>query len=169
MEPTDRTRNVLIGVVFVIVIILVTIFLVRRRGSEKLITVNSPLPTPVSTFQENLKENFGITVPVSATKADLHDVSGGNQAGIVTKDSENGQSVYTVIANLEDPNPGYFYQAWVVKDSDYVSLGKLELAKGGWMVTLRTSRDLSDHKTVWVTQEKTFDNVPEKHVLEGSF
>jgi len=169
MGSNDRARNILVGVVVLIIIVLVAVFLIRRRGAENLISVNSPLPTPVSTFQENLQNDFGITLPATATKADLHDVNGGSRAGILTKDNEAGQYVYTVIADLEDPAPGYFYQAWLVKDSDYVSLGKLSIAKGGWMVTMRTTRDLSDHRSVWVTSEKVFDNTPETHVLEGSF
>lgn len=168
MNREDRTRNILIGIVLVIIIILLAIFLLRRRN-ENIIKVNSPLPTPVSQFQEDLQNNFGITVPTSAVKGDLKDVSGGNQMGLVTLDKVGNQNQYTVIANLADPLPGYFYEAWLVNGNDYVGLGKLVTAKGGWIVNYSTGRDLSDHKTVWVTLEKVNDNTPEKHILEGSF
>ncbi len=165
MESGDRARNVLVGIVIIIIIILVAVFFIRRQQSLNIITVASPLPTLPSTYQQDLQNNFGITVPSDAKKADLRDVTGNNQMGLVTLEKQN----YTVIANLEDPTPPYFYQAWLVKDNDIVSLGKLDIAKGGWMVNYSASRDLSDHKMVWITYERVLDNTPEKHILEGSF
>jgi hypothetical protein len=167
MESSDRSRNILIGAVVLIIIVLVIIFVVRRRGTTT--PVNSPLPTPVSSFEKDLQNNFGITVPDNAIKADLSDVSGGNQMGLATDEIQNSSHSYTVMANLDDPAVGYFYQAWLVKDNSFISLGKLELEKGGWLVNLTTKENLSDHKKVWVTLEKTFDMTPEKHILEGSF
>ncbi len=167
MDSTDRSRNILIGAVVLIIIVLVVIFVARRKGANS--PINTPLPTPVSSFEKDLQNNFGITVPDNAVKADLTDVSGGNQMGLATEENQNGSYSYTVMANLEDPVPGYFYQAWLVKDNSFVSLGKLELEKGGWLVNLTTKENLSDHKKVWVTLEKIFDNSPEKHILEGSF
>jgi Anti-sigma-K factor rskA, C-terminal len=169
MGESDRTKNVAFGIAIVIIIILIAFFLIRRNQSPSLITVNSPLPTPVSSLEQDLQNNFGITVPTSAQKADLKDITGGSQMGLATLDKVNGQNEYTVIANLEDPQPGFFYQAWIVNGGDYVSLGKLTLAKGGWLINYNTTKDLSDHKSVWVTLEKVFDNTPETHVLEGSF
>lgn len=175
MERENRGRNILIIAVIFIVIILVIIFLIRRNRNANTLSLNSALPTPTSNYQQELKDNFGIVLPTNAIKADLKDVNGGNQMGLATKDLENGQSSYAIIANLEDPATGNFYQAWLIRgkegDTDYdlVSLGKLYLAKGGWMVTYTTGKDLSDHKTVLITSESTFDNTPEKHILEGSF
>jgi hypothetical protein len=164
----EMTRVILV-VVAVIIVILIAIFLIRRRAEQNLINVNSPLPTPVSTFQENLQNNFGITVPNNATKVDLHDSKGGSQAGLFTFEKQGSIYIYTVIADLEEPQEGYFYQAWLVKDGDSVSLGKLSLAKGGWMTDYSTSVDLSDHKTILITLEKTLGNTPHDKVLEGSF
>lgn len=165
----DKTRDVLVGVAVLIIFILIAIFLIRRNPNTSVSDLNSPLPTPVSAFQQNLQNNFGITVPSSALKSDLKDVTGANQIGLVTLDKTSGNNIYTVIANLENPASGYFYQAWLVNGNDTISLGKLVVAKGGWLVNYTTSKDLSDHKSVWVTLEKTNDNTPEKHILEGSF
>lgn len=175
MERENRGRNILITAVIFIITVLIVIFLIRRSRNTNNLSLNPILPTPTSNFQQELKDNFGIVVPTNATKIDLNDVSGGNQIGLATLDKENNQNVYSVIANLEDPTSGYFYQAWLVRGSvgdanyDLVSLGKLYLAKGGWMTSYTTTKDLSDHKTIWVTSEKTFDSAPEKHILEGSF
>lgn len=165
----NRTRDILIGLVVVIIIILIAIFIIRRRQTPAITTNNLPFPTPVSSFEQNLQNNFGITVPSTAIKANLNDVTASNQTGLATSDKEGNQNVYTVIANLNDPTPGYFYQAWLVNGNDYIPLGKLDIAKGGWIVNYTSARDLSDHKAVWVTLEKTNDPTPEKHVLEGSF
>ncbi len=170
-EDTNRSRNILIGVVVVIIIVLVAIFFIRRNqdSSSNLVNKNIPFPTPISSFQQSLQNNFGITIPSAATKADLVDVTGGGQVGLVTLEKSNGQNSYTVIANLEDPNRGYFYQAWLVNGNETISLGKLSIAKGGWLTNFNSSKDLSDHKKVWVTLERSDDSTPEKHILEGSF
>jgi hypothetical protein len=89
--------------------------------------------------------------------------------GLATLENQNGKFVYTVIANLEDPTPGYFYQAWIVNGKDNVSLGQLSVEKGGWITNFTSSKDLSDHKTIWITLERANDNIPEMHILEGSF
>lgn len=163
----DNQRNILIGIAVIIIIILLVIFLVRRRQQSPLITVNSPLPTPTTSFEDNLQNNFGITVPTNATRADLKDVTGKNQMGLLTIDKENGQSKYTVIANLEEPAGGSFYQAWLVNGTNRISLGKLSVAKAGWMVNYDTATDLSSYKTIWITLEKVNDANPETHILEG--
>ncbi len=162
-----RREAIIGGVVFVLIILLV-IFLIKRRN-DAIVPVNSPIPTTVSVYEQELQNNFGITVPDSAIKADLKDVSGGNQVGLVTLDKQNNQNVYTVLANLEDPAQGYFYQAWIVNGSNTVSLGQLNIEKGGWLVNYTTLKDLSDHKSVWVTLERYNDSTAEKHILEGSF
>ena len=174
MRPEDKSRNILVGIVLVIIVALIALFLIRRRPAINAPTF-SPLPTSTSSFQQNLENNFGITIPSSALKADLRDVTGGSQMGLLTLDKEGTQNSYTLLANLDDPQPGSFYQAWLVRgrlgDSNFstVSLGKLSLAKGGWLITLTTPTDFSDHKTIWLTQEKVFDTTPETHILEGSF
>jgi hypothetical protein len=168
MRPEDRSRNILIGTAVIIIIILVAIFLIRRQGNAPV--VEAPvIPTPVSSYQQSLQNNYGITVPSSAIKSDLRDVTGNNQMGLATLDKETNQNEYTIIANLVNPDSGYFYQAWLINGNDVISLGKLQVGKAGWLINYTSTKDLSDHKAVWVTLEKVYDNTPEKHILEGSF
>lgn len=178
MNTTDGARNVLVGIVVFIVVVLIILFLVRRsqNSSSVAVPVYSPLPTSLSLYRQQLQNNFGITVPSSATTADLKDVTGGNQMGLTTLDKSAGVNDYTVLANLNDPNAGYFYQAWLVRgttgssDFDVISLGTLSIAKGGWLIDYKSSKDLSDHKTVWITEERYATNTPAgKHILEGFF
>ncbi len=170
---TNRSRNILVGVVLVIIVILVIIFLIRQRQSA--LVVVTPTPTPISSYQQELQNNFGITVPSTAVKTDLKDVSGGNQMGLATLDKQNGQNDYTVIANLDDQASGSFYQGWLIRgitgDANYdvVSLGQLSQGKGGWIINFNSTKDLSDHKNVLVTLQTRSASSPEKHILEGSF
>ena len=174
----NRSRSILVGVVVVIIVILIVIFFVRRSQNENsnLVNSNIPFPQATSAFESQLQNNFGITVPSSAVKANLVDVTGGNQMGLATFDKQSlpdgklsGQNDYTVIANLEDPATGYFYEAWLANNTDVIPLGQLNIAKGGWLLDYTTPKDLTDHKKVWITLESVNDNTPEKHILEGSF
>lgn len=166
---SNRTRDIIVGAAVIIILILIAVYFIRRGQSAVSTGNNTPLPTPVTSYEQDLQNNFGITVPNGASTANLKDVNGGNQIGLATLDKSNGQNAYTILANLEDPAPGYFYQAWIVNGNDTISLGKLSVAKAGWLVNFNSSKDLSDKKTVWITLEKVNDNTPEKHILEGTF
>jgi len=75
----------------------------------------------------------------------------------------------TILAGLPDPKTGYFYQGWIVNGTTYLSLGKLRVAKGGYLVDFRSTTNYSNIKNVVVTLEKVFNNTPETRILEGSF
>lgn len=167
MRAEDRSRNIIIGIVFVIIILLLVVYLARKRQADSTLPTFSPIPTPVTSFESQIKNNFGLTLPVNAVKADLKDVTGGNQVGLATFDSSN--NTYTILANLETPVIGYFYQAWLTNNSDAISLGQLSLAKGGWLTNFKSNKNITDHKQVLITLEKISDTTPEKHILEGSF
>src|SRR5258708_33141580 len=96
---TNKRRDTLVGLAVFILIILLAIFLVRRHQEAVSLVNNSPVPTSVSVYQQQLQNNFGIVVPDTAIKADLKDVSGGNQMGFTTLDKATGQNVYTGLAN----------------------------------------------------------------------
>lgn len=161
-----KGRDIVIGLVILILVVLGIYFLSHRKPT---LPPSNPVPTPVSKFEQNLENTFNIKVPDNVVKADLKNTTDGTSQGVTTQDYQNGKYSYTVIADLEDPQPGYFYQAWLVNGNDTVLMGTLYQGKGGWMVTLDTPKNLNDHKTVWVTLEKVNDKNPEKHILEGSF
>ena len=81
----------------------------------------------------------------------------------------------TILADLPDPNSSEFYQGWLQKgnewDEDYsmISLGKMTLAKGGWMLNFQSTTDYSEYDKALVSKEKTFDKNLEESVLEGTF
>lgn len=160
-----KTRDAIIGLV-VLVVLITGALLIRRARDGKL--QNLPISTP--SISQDLESKFpGLTVPANADRANLSDVTGGQGMGEAIRGIKNGLLSLTVLANLEAPKSGYFYQAWLVNGNSYISLGKMELAKGGYLVDFSSSKYYSDYKKVVVTQERVFDNTPETHILEGSF
>jgi len=164
-------RDIVIG--FVILIVLAAIVLSLRRGRSTPLP-NLPSPTPVS-GEQKIESSFKINIPDDVEKADLKDVSGSDGIAIATRKFENNTYTATVLADVSDPKSGAFYQAWVTKgdlkdtNSEFISLGKLKMAKGGWMIEFQSKTNYSDYKNVLISLESTFDSKPETHVLEGSF
>ncbi len=169
----SNRRDILIGAAILVIIIL-AIYLIRRPAIFNTVTV-SPVPSAISEFEQKLEDQFNIKVPDNVEKIELKDVTGGISQGIATRIYENNVFEHTVIADLTDPDSGYFYQGWLMRGNPgdtnfgYVSTGKLESEKGGYMVNIRVNKDLRDYKKVVVTLERVADNTPEKHILEGSF
>lgn len=150
----------------VLIILVSGIILIRRARNSNI----QNLPSRTPNIQQRVEGKFpGFNVPANADRAELTEVSGGQGIGEATRTFENGTFSLTVMADLPDPAAGYFYQGWIVKDNTYLSLGKLEAAKGGFLVNFTSFTNYSDYKKVVVTQEKVFDNTPETHILEGSF
>lgn len=169
----NNRRDILIGAAILVIVIL-GIYLIRRPKTGTTAVV-SPLPSAISEFEQKLQRDFNIKVPDNVEKIELKDVTGGSLTGIATRNYENSTFNHTVIADLPDPDPGYFYQGWLVRgnpgDSNYsaISTGRLTSEKGGWMVNYKVNKDLRDYKKVVVTLERVYDNIPEKHILESSF
>lgn len=163
------TRDILIGIA-ILVIVLGGIYLLRRPRN----TV-TPTPTPISNFEEKIENQFNVTIPDDVEKADLKDSSGGDASGVATRKVESGTFIHTVLADLPDPQPGYFYQGWLVRgkegEANYsiITTGRMRLAKGGYLLEFESSTDYSDYKTVYITLERVNDRNPEKRVLEASF
>jgi hypothetical protein len=157
-----KVRDVVIGLIVLIALIAGALYLKNRKTAPA-------TSTPTPNYQTVESKFPGLTVPVNADRASLTDVTGGQGMGEAIKGIKNGMLSLTVLANLETPKPGYFYQAWLANDNSYISLGKMELAKGGYLVDFSSSKYYSDYKKVVVTLEKVFNNTPETHILEGSF
>lgn len=143
-----RTRDIVIGLVILAVVAGAIVWIRRAR------TTPAPLPTP--SIEEKIEKTFNFEIPEDVDRAELKDVSGGGGAGIATRD--------TVLADLPDPEGGYFYQAWTEKDGKLISLGKMRLAKGGWIF----EGSVAGQKVI-VSKEKIFDSKIETKILEGSF
>lgn len=163
----NRT-DIVIG--FAILVVLVGGFLVlKSQSTPSLENIPYPSSTPVS-IQSKIESQFNVNIPADVQKAELKDTTGGTASAIATRDYKNNTYSLTILADLPDPASGEFYQAWIYTDIDKpVSLGKLSIAKGGWMFEYQSKNDYSKDNNVLITLEKTFDQTPETHILEGSF
>lgn len=162
-------RDIVIGLVVLAALAGVIYFRSRGPSPDEL-----KVPQTLST-EDVLEDRFGLDIPEDVDKAELKDVSGGTSTAIATRKFEAGTFTHTVIADLPDSDPGTFYEGWLVRDNqgdpdfNIISTGRMRIAKGGYLLEFQSTTDYSDHNNVIITQEEVSDNVPEKHVLEGSF
>ena len=85
--------------------------------------------------------------------------------------SGNGRGIATnkeILVDIEDPATGYFYEGWLEKSGNLISLGKLQIAKGGWLLEYDGSK-YPEYKKIIISLERVLDNKIEKRILEGSF
>ncbi len=163
-------RDIVVG--FGILIALVGGVLVLRRSSTPALT---SIPTPTPSSEQKIESSFKVDIPDDVEKADLKDVANVAGTAIATRKYENNTFSATILADLPDPADGEFYQAWIAKDSlsdektVFASLGRMKVAKGGWMIEFSKKEDLTNQKNVLISLEKTADSKPEKHIMEGSF
>lgn len=168
MQPMNR-RDIVLGAV----VLLAVAGLIYWRQLSKKDEVQT-VPETLS-VEDKIADKFKYDVPEDVEKAELKDVTGGDGSALTTRKFENNKFTSTILADLSDPVAGSFYQGWLVKgekgSDDYkiISLGKLTVAKGGWMLNYSGVTNYSDYNKVLITLEKTFDNTTETTILEGSF
>jgi hypothetical protein len=151
-------KDVLIGLVIVAVVILGAL-LFRKLKTPKVL----PTPTPQTVnYKDELESIFNLTIPEDTNTINLKDVSGGNARGIATTNE--------VLVDIEDPADGYFYQGWIENpdNGSLISLGKLRIAKGGWLLEYNGSKN-PEYTKIIVSLEKIFDSKLETKILEGTF
>ena len=149
-------KDIIIGFI-IIAVVVSSAFLYRKLKNPKI----SLAPTPASiSFQKDLEDSFKYDIPDDAGSIELKDVSGENGRGIATKNE--------VLADIEDPATGYFYQAWTEENGNFVSLGKLQMVKGGWLLDYSNLK-LDNAEKIVISLEKDYDAKMEKKILEGSF
>lgn len=157
-------RDIVIG--FVILAILAGFIYWRQRTTEE---EELQIPQTLS-VEDKIEERFNLEIPEDVDKAELRDIAGGDASGIATRKFESGRFIYTVLADLPDPEKGKFYQGWLLKgDEALVSTGRMSVAKGGWILEFESSTDYMNYNKVVVTEEEISDITPERHILEGEF
>ncbi|MFI5241009.1 MAG: anti-sigma factor [Microgenomates group bacterium] len=147
-----KTRDIVLGLIVLVALIGIVLW-VRKVRIDKALKLSVTTPT----IEEKVNKTFNFSIPDDVEKKELKDVSGGNGFGIATKDM--------VLADLPDLDSGQIYQVWVEKDGKVVSLGKMRVAKGGWIFEGSIP---TGYQKVVVSQEKSFDGKIETRVLEGS-
>ena len=132
-----------IAISLIVLVILVTGAIVYKKARTNRLQV-VPVSTP--SIEQKIEDKFGgLKIPDNAERTELKDISGGNGYGIATRSE--------VLADLPETGAGYFYQVW----ADGQSLGKMRIAKGGWLFEGK------------INGQKIEIRLGEKTILEGSF
>ncbi|HTK03231.1 MAG TPA: hypothetical protein VL401_00485 [Alphaproteobacteria bacterium] len=144
-----KRREVIIALI-IFIILVTAVVLIKKSLNKKLLV--TPVATP--SIQQRIDDNFpGLVIPNDIEKAELKDVSGGDNMGIATRTE--------ILANLPDLKSGQYYQVWLSNGVKQILLGNMRIAKAGWLLEYKSS-DYPGYNKIIVT----LNNTP---VLEGSF
>ncbi len=147
-------RDVLAGLLILIVLGVVIYMFAKPNVPKAPLTFASPKPLEI------IEDKFRLDIPDNVEKTELIDVAGGTGSGIATRNE--------ILVDLPDPEAGKFYQAWLEKDGKIVSLGKLTMEKGGWLISYNAASYPGYNKVI-ISLETKFDMNMETKVLEGTF
>lgn len=156
-------KDVVTGFVIIFIIIAGVYFYKYLNNKEAPVSVTSPASFE---FKKEFSDSFKIEIPDGVNSVELKDISGGDGRGIATETE--------ILVDADDPATNEYYEAWLEKDNKLVSLGKLQMAKGGWLLNYDKSK-YEDYKKIIVSLEKITDvysitdNKIETRILEGSF
>lgn len=125
--------------------------------------------TPVSVGDSNLSakgvdlktQNATMTV----VRREVREVSGSAKA---TRSYGGGIFNLTVTANLPDPKTAY-YQVWLTDGTKLVPIDFMRGSGSSWSLDLSDTNKYSQLDQIWITLERSKDNKPEEHIVEGSF
>lgn len=159
-----KKRDIVIGLVVLALLTGVIYWRQRIKKPEEEIKIPQTLST-----EDKIEEKFRVQIPEGVDKAELKDITGGTSSGIATRKFEAGTFELGILADLPMPEVDKFYQGWARKDDEFLSLGKLIIAKGGYILDFKSSADYSDYNKVIVSLEKSLSEKPDKTILEGSF
>jgi hypothetical protein len=121
---------------------------------------------------EQMKEEVDGVLSVGGEQVRLVDVGGGGARGEGKKAFSDGKFYFKLEATgLRLMEKGYYYEGWLKKGDDYLSVGRMELnleGKGALYYTV--SVDRSDYNEVMLTYEPEDGNeAPARAVLVGGF
>ena len=108
-------------------------------------------------------------VQLSTQQAAFEDVRYGGQAKATASRSFGGDLyILSVNATLPDPNNTY-YEVWLTGNSKVIPIDFMTGSKTSWSLRLRSNDKYSQYDGILITLERTKDELPEEHILEGSF
>ena len=159
-----KKRDIVIGLVVLFLLAGVIYWRQRIKTPDEEIKIPQTLST-----EDKIEEKFRVQIPEGVDKAELKDVTGGTASGITTRKFEASTFELGILADLPTPEVGKFYQGWARKDDEFLALGELRIAKGGYLLDFKSGTDYSDYNKIVVSLEKSLTEKPDKTILEGSF
>lgn len=155
-------RIILIVLVVVAVLAVIIAFTGNRDQPEEL-----TIPQTLS-IEDEIEKAFNVEIPDDVEKAELEDKTGEDSSGIATRKVVGALATITLLLDLAEPKADQEYQAVLIKGEEgaegyaQYQAGTLRLAKGGYILELETTDDLSGFDKIVVTLNG-------ETVLEGSF
>ncbi len=186
--PEFKIQNILIGFGIIVLIVGGVIYLRSKSNKEV-----RPSPSPEEVIvqqQQTVKKTGDTTQPLTEQEIQqlreevnnvlsgggqsitLADVSGGQASGEAKRAFSNGKFYYKLTATgLKLVEKGFYYEGWLEKNGNYLSVGRLELdVTGNGILYYTASQDHSDYNRTVITLEPEDGNLePATPVLEGSF
>ncbi len=138
--------------------------LVKKTGEELEVMAEEEI--------KQIREEVDAVLSTGGEEINLQDVAGMGASGKVKRAFSDGKFYLRIEASgLRLPEKGYFYQGWLKKDDQYLSVGRMEVGlPGEGRLYYTASGDRLEYNEVKVTLEPEDGNeAPAKAVLEGSF
>ncbi len=162
--------------VIVLILGLFVVFFIKSRTSQSgnsvssggsVILSDAPRDlTPVSVGASNLDaKGVDLKSQDAVMKIVRREVVGNAKA---TRSFGGGTYVLSVTANLPDPKADY-YEIWLTDGSQLVPIDYMRGSGSSWSLDLNDTDKYSKLNGIWITLERTKDNKPEEHIIEGSF
>jgi hypothetical protein len=159
-------------VVFVAVAAFLVLFNSNKEEESSLLPADSnQVEEPVISSEEEVK----ITAmdDPSSIYTELEDLTEQGVVGGAYIVRIDGKLYHHVSANLNDPPEGQVYEGWLVRKEpslDFFSTGVMKRTPGGrYELTYKADQPYDVYNDVVITLESKVDEIPEEHVLEGSF
>lgn len=172
--PVPAARRILKLIIF-IALILVVFYLAKSRfsGGETdggdIILREAPRGLTPVVLKGNLVDVDTSGVDLVTESATLTDVKyGGEAKASATRSYGAGIYKLTVAATLPDPK-NVDYQVWLVSGENVLPIDYMRGSGTNWSLSLRGQDKYSGYREIWITLERTKDELPEEHVMEGSF
>lgn len=172
-NPVRRGRRVA-RLIFFLALILGVFYLARSQfspsgaGGGDIILREAPRGlTPVAGGKlVDVAEGGVSLVTGSATLVDVK--YGGEAKAVATRSFGGGIYKLTVAATLPDPK-NVNYQVWLVSPESVLPIDYMRGLGTSWSLSLRDKDKYSGYDGIWITLERSKDELPEEHVMEGSF
>lgn len=155
-------------IILVIIVAAISLYVLQNRKS-------SEENQKVDEGQNNaLESNEKVDEP-SVETIDLKPVNNRGGSGTANRNYNGTNFVHLIVAQLDKPAAGKFYEGWLVKNGPepkYLSTGRLEKNGTEYALLFTNKTDYPGYNGVVITEETErpgLDGKPEDHVLEGSF
>jgi len=161
--------------IFLIILVLAGVFYIAKSqvnfgaasgSSVTLQEVPRNLTPIVADGTQNITEGGVDLVTQHAAFTDVK--YGGGAKATATRSFGGGTYILSVDATLPDPKNTY-YEVWLVGGGSVIPIDFMSGSKTSWNLSFRSGDKYSKYSGIWITLERTKDELPEENVLEGSF